>query len=323
MGRLNSKNNALSRSRDCLLEKDIIKTSQRPRRDTRRKVSGEDLYNHLVEIWNKFYHEKGKKSALDLVGKRLKPQIPPFITSLKADREIIKKVLLGEEPEMYLPCHSVNVAALVAMVALGMGYSDDELQQLALAALMHDVGMEKIPAQIWAKKGSLSSSEAGAIRKHPLYGFELLKPIDDIAQVVLQEHERMDGTGYPHGLSGGGIHEFAYIIGIADIYNSLIHIRPYREKRYSSFEAIREIVAKEKERFPSGVLKPLVVSFLIPVGSCVELNSGEKAEVAEVNMTSPMRPVVKITHDKNNREYERPRVVDLDRDQRFFIMRNL
>jgi HD-GYP domain-containing protein (c-di-GMP phosphodiesterase class II) len=300
-----------------------MSTGQKPRQGTRQKVNGEDLYNRLVEIWNKFGHEKGKKRTLDLVAQGFKAQIPPFIRFLKADKEIIKKVLLGEEPEMYLPCHGANVAALVVMVALGMGYSDNELKQLALTALMHDAGMEKIPAQIWGKKGSLSSSEVGAIRKHPLYGHELLKQIDDIAQVVLQEHERMDGTGYPHGLSGASIHEFAYIIGIADIYNSLIRIRPYREKKYSSFEAIREIVTREKGKFPSSVLKPLVAYFLFPMGSRVELNSGEKAEVVEGNMTSPMRPVVKITHDKNDREYERPRAVDLDRDQRFFIIRNL
>ncbi|OGP83798.1 MAG: hypothetical protein A2Z08_00890 [Deltaproteobacteria bacterium RBG_16_54_11] len=286
-------------------------------------VIGEDLYNHLIDIWNKFGHAKGGKSALDLMGERLKPQLPQFITSIKGDEGIMEKVLFGEEPEMYLPYHGINVAALVVKVALGMGYSDDELKRPALAALMHDVGMEKIPAQIWIKKEALSSSEVGEIRKHPLYGDELLKPIDDVAQVVLQEHERMDGTGYPQGLAGKDIHEFAYLIGIADIYNSLIHIRPYREKRYSSFEAIREIVTKEKERFPSSVLKSLVASFLFPVGSRVELNNGETAEVVEGNMASPMRPVVKITHDKNDREYDKPRVVDLDRDQRFFIIRSL
>jgi len=300
-----------------------MNTNQRPRHGKRQMVVGEDLYSHLIDIWNKFCHARGEKSALDLMAERLKPQLPRFIRSIKGNEGIMNKVLFGEEPEMYLPYHGVNVAALVVKVALGMGYSDDELKRSALAALMHDVGMEKIPAQIWTKKELLSPSEVGEIRKHPLYGYELLKPIDDVAQVVLQEHERMDGTGYPHGLAGKDIHEFAYIIGMADIYNSLIRIRPYREKRYSSFEAIREIVTKEKERFPSSVLKSLIASFLLPVGGRVELNSGDKAEVVEGNMASPMRPVVKITHDKNDREYDRPRVVDLDRDQRFFIMRSI
>jgi len=300
-----------------------VKTGQEARRGKRAQNSAEDLYNRLVDTWNKFVHTEGEKSAIDLMEKRLKPRVSRFIRALKSDKGIMEKVLFGEEPEMYLPRHNVNVAALAVKVALGMGYSDDELKRLALAALMHDVGMLDMPAQIWTKKKTLSPSEAGALRKHPFFGYELLKPIDEIAKVVLQEHERMNGTGYPQGLSGRDIHEFAYIIGIADIYNSLTHIRPYREKRYSSLEAIQEIIKKEKPKFPTIVLKSLIAHFLFPVGTSVELSGGEKAEVVEENRTSPMRPVVKITHDKNDREYDKHKIVNLDRDQTFFIIRCL
>ena len=88
-------------------------------------------------------------------------------------------------------------------------------------------------------------------------------------------------------------------------------------------EAIQEILKEEKLKFPTSVLKSLIAHFLFPVGTRVELNGGEKAEVVEENRTSPMRPVVKITHDKNDREYDKPKVVDLDKDQTFFIMRCL
>jgi HD-GYP domain-containing protein (c-di-GMP phosphodiesterase class II) len=146
--------------------------------------------------------------------------------------------------------------------------------------------------------------------------------LGEIAKVVLQEHERMDGSGYPNGPLSEDIHEFSYIIGIADIYDSLLHTRPYRDKRYSSYEAIKEIVTKEKRRFPASVLKSLVAYFLFPVGSQVELNSREKAEVIDENRANPMRPVVKITHDKDDRQYKKPRIIDLDRDQKFFITRS-
>jgi HD-GYP domain-containing protein (c-di-GMP phosphodiesterase class II) len=319
MGRLNSRNNALSKSGDSLLESHIIKIEQRRRRGKKRMVEGEDLYNNLIEMWKTYSYKKGEKGAIELA-ERIKPHIPSFIASLKMDREMMKMVVFGEEPEFYLPAHGVNVAVLGIGVARGMGYSDDELQRVALTAFLHDVGMKEMPSQIWTKKETLTPDERDVIRRHPLAGYELLKPIDEVAKVIVQEHERMNGTGYPQGSSGGDIHEFAYIIGIADIYNSLTHIRPYREKRYSSFEATREIVIKERDRFPSSVLKSLIASFLLPAGSRVELNSGEKAEVVEGKMASPMRPVVKITHDKNNREYDKPKILDLDRDQRFFIV---
>jgi hypothetical protein len=82
-------------------------------------------------------------------------------------------------------------------------------------------------------------------------------------------------------------------------------------------------VAKEKRRFPASVLKSLVAYFLFPVGSRVELNSLEKAEVIDENRANPMRPVVKITQGKDDREYTTPKIVDLERDQKFFITRGL
>jgi len=82
-------------------------------------------------------------------------------------------------------------------------------------------------------------------------------------------------------------------------------------------------VTREKQHFPASVLKSLVAYFLFPVGSHVELNSREKAEVIDENRANPMRPVVKITHDKDDLQYNKPRIVDLDRDQKFFITRSL
>jgi HD-GYP domain-containing protein (c-di-GMP phosphodiesterase class II)/type II secretory pathway predicted ATPase ExeA len=290
---------------------------------TDERVGENNIYDKLLTVFDKFYYIQGGTNPIDLVEQELDPLIPQFVRALKTDRGLMKRALFGEEPDVYLLQHCVNVAVQGTKIAMGLGYSEDELKRLSLAALIHDVGMGEIPEQIWTKKGSLSTAEIAEMRKHPIYGYERLKSLDEIAKVVLQEHERMDGSGYPHGLSGGDINEFSYIIGVADIYDSLLHTRPYRNKQYSSFEAIKEIVTKEKQRFPTSVLKSLIAHFLFPVGSQVELNSREKAEVIEENRANPMRPVVKITHDKDDRSFEKPRIVDLDRDQKFFITRSL
>ena len=290
---------------------------------TNERAGENNIYEKLLSTFDTFYYAEGGVQPIDLVEKGLEPLVPQFIRSLKTDRGLMKKALFGEEPDVYLLHHCVNVAAQGVKIAMGMGYSEDDLKQLSLAALIHDIGMGDIPEQIWTKKEALSASEVEEMRQHPIYGYERLKSLDAVAEVVLQEHERMDGSGYPRGMSSGEIHEFSYIIGIADIYDSLMHKRPYRDKRYSSFEAIKEIVTREKQHFPASVLKSLVAYFLFPVGSRVELNSREKAEVVEENRANPMRPVVKITHDKEDRSYEKPRIVNLDRDQKFFIMRSL
>jgi hypothetical protein len=186
-------------------------------------------------------------------------------------------------------------------IGIGMGYSDDELKRLSLAALMHDVGMGDIPEAIWTKKRLLSPSESKELRKHPLYGYERLKSLDEIATIVLQEHERMDGSGYPHGLAGDAINEFSYLIGAADIYDSLLHTRPYRDTRYSPFEAIKEIVTKEKQRFPASVLKSLVALTSSPAVSTRFLSTSLLPKLTRLNprrgTTSNMRRTF-LTEDK-------------------------
>jgi HD-GYP domain-containing protein (c-di-GMP phosphodiesterase class II)/GTPase SAR1 family protein len=306
-------------------EQEVIWTPMREGLMATNERVGENnnIYEKLVKTFEKFYFIKKGESPVDMVERELEPIVPQFIRAVKTDRGLMKKALYGEEPDVYLLQHCVNVAVQGVKIGLGMGYSEDDVKRLSLAAFIHDIGMGDVPEQIWTKKGSLSHSEIDEMRRHPVYGYERLKPLDEIAKIVLQEHERMDGSGYPHGLASEDIHEFSYIIGAADIYDSLLHTRPYRDRRYSSFEAIKEIVTKEKQRFPASVLKSLVAYFLFPVGSHVELNSRDKAEVIEENRANPMRPVVKITQDKDDREYKKPRIVDLDSDQKFFITRSL
>jgi HD-GYP domain-containing protein (c-di-GMP phosphodiesterase class II)/type II secretory pathway predicted ATPase ExeA len=306
-------------------ERDVIWTPVREGLMETNERMGENnhIYETLIQTLDKFYNLKKGKSPIDLVEKDLDPLIPKLLRSIKMDRELMKKALYGEEPDIYILQHSANVAVQGVKIGMGMGYSEDELKNLSLAALIHDIGMGDVPEQIWTKKGSLSRSEIEEMRRHPLYAYDRLKSLDEIATIVSQEHERMDGSGYPHNLASEDVHEFSYIIGAADIYDSLLHKRPYRDRKYSSFEAIKEIATNEKRRFPASVLKSLVAYFLFPVGSRVELNSREKAEVIEENRANPMRPVVKVTYDKDDRQYKKPRVVDLDKDQKFFITRSL
>lgn len=284
----------------------------------------EMIYRRLVAAWTR----RRDTGVIDLVEKRLYPLIPSFIQAIR-DREMVRCVGFGEEPLIccdlceekpcYLPHHGVHVAIIAATVAAEMGYSEGELKDLSLVALVHDIGMSRLPPQIWEKR-RLSATQMRELRLHPIYGQEMLEPIGPIATVVLQEHERMDGSGYPKGISVGDIHEFAYIIGIADVYNSLIRPRPYRSRRYTPFTAIREITTREKGRFPASVLKPLISLFLLPIGCRVVLNSGERAEVIEVNMKSPLRPIVKVTHDHDDRVYKKPRILDLERERIYFVV---
>jgi HD-GYP domain-containing protein (c-di-GMP phosphodiesterase class II) len=132
-----------------------------------------------------------------------------------------------------------------------------------------------------------------------------------LAQVAWQEHERWNGQGYPRGLKGDQIHEYARIIGIVDIFDALISPRPYRQRRLPH-EAIRELLIAEKATFSGQIIKALIQQFsLFPLGTMVRLNTGEIGAVTQLNAHYPLRPVVTINHGADGSAMVSPKAIDL------------
>ena len=138
---------------------------------------------------------------------------------------------LVETRDPYTAGHERRVAELAAAIAAELGMSAEGLEGLRLAALIHDVGKIAVPAEILAKPGRLSEVEFSLIKQHARTGFEIIEPIDlagPAAQIVLQHHERLDGSGYPQGLSGRDILFEARIVAVADVVEAMSSHRPYR-----------------------------------------------------------------------------------------------
>ncbi len=150
--------------------------------------------------------------------------------SLEGSVEAIAAMVESRDP--YTAGHQKRVARLCGMIARRMGLSDDQIQGLRLAGLIHDLGKIHIPAEILSRPGSLNSIEFELIKTHPQVGYDILKDIAfpwPIADIVLQHHERMDGSGYPKGLKGDGILIEARILAVADVVEAMASHRPYRE----------------------------------------------------------------------------------------------
>jgi len=135
----------------------------------------------------------------------------------------------------YTAGHQQRVAGLACAIAAEMGgFDDDRMKGLKMAAMVHDIGKLYIPAEILSKPGQLSALEFELIKTHAQAGFDILQEIEfpwPIAQIVRQHHERLDGTGYPVGLSGDKILMEARIVGVADVVEALSSHRPYRPSR--------------------------------------------------------------------------------------------
>lgn len=146
--------------------------------------------------------------------------------------------------------HSVNVALISAMIAVQLNLDMKSLFNLTLGGLLHDVGKLMIPMTIIQKKSSLNESEMDLMRRHSELGMSLVAGCnlsDDCIAVILQHHERLDGSGYPHGLKSGDIHPLAKIAMIADVLDAITSYRPYRPAKSIS-EAI-SLIKDEGNKF--------------------------------------------------------------------------
>jgi HD-GYP domain-containing protein (c-di-GMP phosphodiesterase class II) len=222
----------------------------------------------------------------------------PLVDGLASGDELVVRALDGREGQGSLAAHCIHVAIFAVRIAAGMNLPRGEQVKAALAGLVHDVGMVRLPADFAQVDRALTAREQEALERHPEEGQKLLTALGPayrwLADVAHQEHERDDGSGYPQGLSGNQIVETARIVGLADIYESLTHPRPHR-KAVIPFDAVREILASERRGFSERVLKGLITGLsAFPVGSLVRLNTREVARVVGSNPAFPLRPVLEI-----------------------------
>ncbi len=194
--------------------------------------------------------------------------------------------------------HCVNVCVLSLACGAKCGYSTSKLRDLAIGALLHDIGKSLIPANILEKPGKLNWEEFNIIKTHSYLGYSVLKQNWDIsseaAQIAYMHHEKFDGSGYPQGLKGGNIAELARIVAIADVYDALTTDRVYR-KRFLPHEAIEIISAETGRAFDPIFTKIFLESVApYPVGTRVVLNNGLTGFVKHVSQSFPSRPVIKI-----------------------------
>lgn len=136
-----------------------------------------------------------------------------------------------EARDLYTAGHQRRVAVLATAIAREMGLAEDKIHGLYLAATIHDLGKIRTPAEILSKPGTLNSVEYALVKLHPQTGYDIIKDVQfpwSIAQMVLQHHERLDGSGYPQGLNGGQILLEAKILCVADVVEAMSSHRPYR-----------------------------------------------------------------------------------------------
>jgi len=234
-------------------------------------------------------------------------------------------ILGGEIKGHDLAKNLVNTAILSALIALELKLPNHRVLQIVTGALLHDVGMLRMPKEIVEKKGGLSEAELQRIQSHTLYTYrivnkELLYP-EDVGLIVLQHHERWDGEGYPRRIAGTAIDLGARIVSVADAFEAMVSKKPYRNSMMG-YQAMKNLLSDNLRRFDPDVIKAFIQTMgIYPIGSIILLNNGAMARVEEVMANAPLRPRIRILINEFGKVFKQDEgeIIDLLIEKSLFI----
>lgn len=196
--------------------------------------------------------------------------------------------------------HSLNVAVVSVILANWSGMEQDDIRQLALAGVLHDIGKLSIPPEVLNKSGKLTDEEFAMIKNHVKSGYNIAKNNGfdvRILEAITSHHERCDGSGYPFGYTADHIPDFARIIAIADVYDAMISSRTYRSK-HSPFDVLQMFdfdgLSKYDPRYIMTFMNNIVNAY---VNNEVRLSDGRTGEIVMINRSCLYRPIIKCGDD--------------------------
>lgn len=250
-----------------------------------------------------------------------------LLESILSNGDVVMQTADIKVYDDYTFAHSVNVCVLSVMLGLMCGYTKPQLLELAMGAMLHDIGKIKIPLKILNKPDQLNDEEFDEIREHPKRGFNILREKSNISlksmHIALQHHEKFDGSGYPRHLKGTDIHEYARIVAIADVFDALTANRAYRQA--CPIHKAYEIMMQEGDsHYDMNMLEAFFNCVAIyPIGTVLELSSGYYAVVIEVKKNFTTQPVIRIIADANKIQVYNSLPIDMRYDKSQQIVRVL
>ncbi|MCC6093616.1 MAG: HD-GYP domain-containing protein [Eubacterium sp.] len=272
---------------------EAIRNIQRFRRPDKTKMVISSIIKERVEhnVKNMFINA----NQPDVAVKMAKTVVSDLMDSIRKNNAIMLSIDDLRISDEYTFKHSVDVAALSMIIARKEKLSEDQIQKIGLAGLLHDLGKTKIPNEILNKPGRLTPEEFEIMKKHSQYSYELVRNnpevSPDIAIGILQHHEKMNGCGYPFGLTEEHIHPYAKILSVADIFDALATDRPY--KKAMNLKDATDLLMTMTAELDSFALRSFLRTILLyPVDSIVQLSNGESARVVSNHPDLPLRPTV-------------------------------
>lgn len=215
----------------------------------------------------------------------------------------------------FLYKHSLNVCVYTLILGAASGMTQDQLKVLGIGSLLHDIGKTQIPVKVLMKPGKLDDEEFKQMQNHTNIGYQILKGESDIpllaAHCALQHHERLNGTGYPRGLKGSEIHEFAQYLGMADSFDAMTSHRVYKPAMlpHQAMEVLYTGSGTLFDQHKLEIFRDKVAIY--PPGLSVRLSTGESGVICKIHPMMPHRPVVRVMTGCNGEALRAPYDLDL------------
>jgi putative nucleotidyltransferase with HDIG domain len=293
------------------------------------KTYYDDILLNPVE---KFYAETYEALAKNLDKLKLDDKIEiseifPIVESILETIFVSQNSILSltglRGKKNYYYSHSLDVCiyCLIAAKVMDLDYEDAVI--LGIGALLHDIGKGRIPEHILFKDSKLTAEEFKEVKKHSEYGYEILIKCSqvnyNVLQIVLQHHERCDGSGYPRQLKGDQILFLSKIVAVADIYDAMTSDRVYK-KKILPHEAAEYLLSISDKLIDSEIAKVFINNIAIyPKGCQVLLNTNEIAIISDSNSKMPLRPHLRIITDRLRNPLPKPREFDLEKSPKVLI----
>lgn len=235
-----------------------------------------------------------QKSDIEAIGSTAQD----LIDSLSAKKDILINIADIKMYDDYTYHHSLSVSIMAIAIGIELGLTNQMLNELGLAGLLHDIGKVAVPIEIINKPGRLTPEEFDIVKMHPVHAANHLRERnlvnENVYAGIVGHHEKLDGSGYPQKLSGTDIHPYARILAVADVYDALTSNRPYRTPSPPN-EAIEYVMGGMGTHFDERVVHAFLRKVApYPIGSKVQLSNGETAYVMKNYPDQPLRPMVAV-----------------------------
>jgi len=219
----------------------------------------------------------------------------------------------------YTSIHCMNVCILAVTFGRTLGLERKQLDMLGLGALLHDIGKMNVPLEILNKPGRLTDEEFDIIKTHSMSGYNLLRQKKDmpgeVLDIVRSHHERINGRGYPDGLTADFIGLLVQITSIVDVYDAITSDRCYHDG-IAPHDALKNMFDWAGENFDADLVENFIKCLgIYPIGSMVELNTGHIGIVVSASEKARLRPIILVVINKNGERYDIPRLLNLAHPQ--------